>query len=811
MFTVISAIALLSLAVSASGQPPEPPADGHISPHQSPLYWLEPNSGRSHHINPPTFRWPLSGKDDYVVQVARSAGFDEIVAEHETSLTFWRPLEPMSPGEYFWRYRGSSWPAGAWSAVEHFVVSEDAVAWSLPPWEESIARVPDEHPRLWLTDETLADLRRMAAGRYAPILETWRGRFDSEIGRELPLEDEKIPKDYDNQRERIIQLREAKAETNDTIRHMNNMALYYLLTGDEVVGEEVHRRAMICANLDPHGWTSERISNFANSSLIAAMAHAYDLCSDLFSAEEKEAVANAIAARMTVVYDSFRPGLEQRLYHAHGWQLIMTEFLMGAIAVQGSVAEADEWLEWALKLSVATYPWWGGEDGGSAEGASYNVMDARSSMELRDLIHAATGIEMSTNPWYRGNIYYSIYSHPPHHGRSQFCSHGGGPWSGGPARGASIVARYRAALLDDPFAATYAEAYEGDFTDHSDLRELLMWTAEPMPDERSLRELPDAAAFEDIGHAMMHSSIDRPDANIFFEFISSPYGSHGHSYNQQNCFNLAAFNEPIFIRSGYYLTFGDPHHAGWTMQTKAHNGILIDGTGQPNSEITAHGKLLRFDRGPEYAFAAGEAKWAYQDVDLDRFARNCLWLKPDLVFIYDQLKAPEEHTYQWLLHTEEQMDFDAEAGTVEAHTDRADCRVTFVTPDALEMSQTDEFSVPPEEWPGRFSDLRDQWHFTAEPPEASADQRFLVAMEVQPKDAGFAEEVSDISGEGWEGLRLRRGETDIFVGFSVEPLDLDGNGVPVAMTLGSAEVTAYAAAAEFRGDELVRLAVVQGR
>ncbi|MGD9496695.1 MAG: heparinase II/III family protein, partial [Armatimonadota bacterium] len=142
----------------------------------------------------------------------------------------------------------------------------------------------------------------------------------------------------------------------------------------------------------------------------------------------------------------------------------------------------------------------------------------------------------------------------------------------------------------------------------------------------------------------MHSAIDRPDENIFFEFKSSPYGSHGHSYDDQNCFNLAAFNEPIFIRSGYYLCFGDPHHAGWTMQTKAHNGVLVDGTGQPNSDITAHGELLRFDRGTEYAFTAGEAKWAYREVTLDRFVRNCLWLKPNLFFIYDQLRAPEPHT-----------------------------------------------------------------------------------------------------------------------------------------------------------------------
>ncbi|MGD9496694.1 MAG: DUF4962 domain-containing protein, partial [Armatimonadota bacterium] len=464
-------------------------ADLHIPPHQSTMFWLEPHSGASPHINPPTFRWPISGDDRYTVQVARSGDFTDIVAEHETQTTFWRPLQPMEPGRYSWRYHASSWSAGEWSAVEQFVVGDGAVRWPLPEWNEAIGRIADDHPRLWFPSEELAALRRLADGRYAAVLSAWRARFDSEIGRKLPLEDEKTPTDYDNQRERIIQLREAKRETFDTIRHMNDMAVYYLLTGDELVGAEVHRRAVLCAGLDPHGWTSHSISNFANSALIAAMAHAYDYCHDLFTADELQALAAATAARMQVVYDAYCPSLEQHLYEAHAWQHIMPEFLVGAIALYRDVPEAAEWLEWALKLSVATYPWWGRQDGGSAECAAYNESsDAPTSMDLRDLIHAATGIDMATNPWYSGNIYYSIYSHPPHHGLSQFGSHGGGPWSGGPNNQAFIVARYRAALLDDPFAAAFAETYEGDLTEHANLRRVLAWLREPMPDPRPLRE-----------------------------------------------------------------------------------------------------------------------------------------------------------------------------------------------------------------------------------------------------------------------------------------------------------------------------------
>ncbi|MGD9496696.1 MAG: hypothetical protein AB7Y46_10375 [Armatimonadota bacterium] len=127
------------------------------------------------------------------------------------------------------------------------------------------------------------------------------------------------------------------------------------------------------------------------------------------------------------------------------------------------------------------------------------------------------------------------------------------------------------------------------------------------------------------------------------------------------------------------------------------------------------------------------------------------------------------------------------------------------------MSQTDQFSVPPEEWPGQFSDLRDQWHLTAGTPGRSVDQRFLVATEVQRKGTGLADSVTPISGEGWEGARLTRDDTEVLVGFATEPMDLRGNGAAVPMALGRVSVTAYAAAAEFRGGDLVRLVVVDGQ
>jgi len=587
------------------------------------------------------------------------------------------------------------------------------------------------------------------------------------------------------------------------------MALFYALTGDEGCAKELARRALLIADLDPTGYASHAVSDFGNGTLVEGLAFAYDFLQDDLTGEELARIRDALAARLAIMAQAYRPNLEQRVHNAHAWQHVFLQFLAGALALYGEEPRAADWFRWGVQAAVALYPWFGGAEGGSAEMASYFAgTNLRSSMELRDLIHAATGLDLLSKPWYRNNIYYAIYSHPPNHMRSQFGDHPGGPWSPGPG-GQFMVMRYRAALFDDPFAAAYVSAHTGPLVGR--LRDSFKWLTPPMPAPASLGQLPAARAFADIGTAFMHSAIDRPDENIFFEFKSSPYGSYGHSHNDQNCFNLSAFNEPLLVDTGYYHSFGDAHHAGWTMTTRAHNGILVDGTGQPNGDLTAYGKLIAFEQGDEYMYCAGEASWAYHEVKLDRFTRHVLCLKPDLFFVYDQLEAAEPHTYQYLLHAERQMRVDEAAQTVEAVGEKGACRVTLVTPGGLSFSQDHVFDPPARRWrEDRKFEMPDQWHLTAATAQPAASQRFLAIIEVVRQGEGFAGHAEPMSGEGWIGARLQRDGAEVLVGFADALMELDG-GRPVAdMKLGPVQARACAVAAELRGGETKRLVTIGG-
>ncbi|MFO7948652.1 MAG: heparinase II/III family protein, partial [Armatimonadota bacterium] len=383
--------------------------------------------------------------------------------------------------------------------------------------------------------------------------------------------------------------------------------------------------------------------------------------------------------------------------------------------------------------------------------------------------------------------------------------------SGPPGSNRYVTTRYRAALFNDPFAAAYAQEYEGNPLLRVSLREAYDWLAKPVPEPKSLSLLPDARAFKDIGVVYMHTAMERPNDNIFFEFKSGPYGSFGHSHNDQNTFNLMAFNEPLLIDTGYYHSYADDHHAGWTMRTKAHNGILVDNTGQPNSDLSAFGRIMDFKQGDEYMYCAGEAHWAYDQVDLDRFTRHCLCIKPDIFVIYDQLKAPEAHRYQFLLHAEEEMDINHLTQTIDVSGEVGQCRATILQPDNLNISQNDEFNPPAKHWrPDKSWAMPNQWHLTAETTEPATEAGFLTVIEVTRAGEPYAEDVHVVEGDDWIGVSIDRRDSHVVAAFAREIPPLDGPQPPVDIELPGLEATAFAAAAEITDGRASRIITISG-
>ncbi len=784
------------------------------APHQHSPVRPEPNDARAIGLNPPTFRWAHMGPGvTYRVQVASDEAFETVAYDIETMDTFDRPLDCFETGRYWWRFRASEWDEGVWSGPETFVVTEATARWPVPPWEESYARVPADRPRIWLAPGQADEMREWGAGDGADAVAVWVKRCEGQLGLKLPLE-EQIERQTGLDPEASVKQRISShghaVRTGGWVQHLATM---YLITGDERYAAEVRRRALLIAALDPEGYTSHRVSDFANGTLTEAMAYAYDYCHDYLTEGEREQIREALLVRLATVAKAYRPNLEQRVNNAHAWQRCVLQFMAGCLALHGEDDWATDMFQWSVRAFVGLYPWFGGSEGGSSECTNYfEVTNLISSMDTRDLILAATGIDLCKNPWYRNSIYYTIYGHPPNHMRSQFGDHPGGPWSAEPHRRVFAATRYRAVLLGDPFAAAYASSTNADLWTARGVREAWQWIGPALPEARSLSELPAARAFADVGTVFMHSNMAVPDDNVFIEFKCSPYGSYGHNHADQNSFNLSAFNEPLFIDTGYYHSFGDPHHNGWTRQTKAHNAILVDGTGQPIGNLKPFGELIGFEQGDEYAWCAGEAAGAYADVDLDRFTRQLLWLKPDILLVYDQLEAPQPHIWQLLLHAEREMIVDEQSRSVDAVGEKGSARAVILSAGQLDFSQNHEFDPPACKWrDDRKFDMPDQYHFTAATVEATTSARLLTVIQVARAGEEFASSIEALEGEGWLGCRVTRADGEqVLAGFATQVMTPEGDLPSVQMQLGTVSARAFVAAAQIVGGRTQRLVTISG-
>jgi len=143
--------------------------------------------------------------------------------------------------------------------------------------------------------------------------------------------------------------------------------------------------------------------------------------------------------------------------------------------------------------------------------------------------------------------------------------------------------------------------------------------------------------FAGVGWAGFHSALDKPTEDTFLLFKSSPYGSVSHSHADQNSFCILKGGRALAIPSGYYgPSYGMPHHADWTRQTKANNSILVDGEGQVVRSAAAKGRIVDFRHQKALSYVCGDATPAYAG-KLRRFRRHVLFLRPGVILLLDEL------------------------------------------------------------------------------------------------------------------------------------------------------------------------------
>lgn len=672
-------------------------------------------------VNPPSFVWRFQKGLTWEVQCARDAGFSSISYYTKgLDLNVHCPARTFAPGQYFWRYRAldKRGRASAWSQRRSFTIPAGAKSMPMPPKGGLLRRVPQTHPRLFLRRENLTELRQLASTSLSTqyqnlIQECERILRDPPDTKEPPTYPPGTVRGSDSWRKIWW------GNRSYTIKALNSaatLAFTRLLGGPDRYGQEAKRVLLACAQWDPKGSTGYRYNDEAGMPYNYYFARTYTFVHDLLTEAERVQCRRIMRVRGQEMYQHLCPRHLWQPYASHSnraWHFLGE---LG-IAFLDEIEEADDWLWFAMNVFYTAYPVWCDDDGGWHEGVSYWLSYQNRFTWWADIMREALGINAFDKPYYARAGYYAMYLLPP------------GKTSGGfgdlcaekTAASTRPLMSVFAAQAQNPHWQWYVNELGGGVSDQGYIG--FMRGALPQVTPQVPQDLPSSRVFTGIGQAFLNTQILQGREAVQIAFKSSPFGTQSHGYEANNAFLLWAYGKRLLIRSGRRDSYGSDHHRNWMWSTRSVNCITVNGQGQGRRSEKALGRILDFKTTPDIDIVVGEAGPAYE-TPLKRFTRAIVFVKPELMIVYDRLAAPAPSTFDYWLHALNKMEVH-DQHNIAVRNDDVLCDIDFLSPEGLRFTQTNQYDPNPRE---RIK-LR-EWHLTASTPAKQKNLEFVTLYRI---------------------------------------------------------------------------------
>lgn len=739
---------------------------------------FRPADGEHPAVNPPSFVWrPQRAAVAYELQVAADATFEQIVWQTRVErYSAHRPPTPFQPGNYWWRVRSvdDENRTSAWSGIRMVAIPEHAAEFPMPAREELMARIPAGHPRLFLRPTDLPWLRELAGGplkdRYQELV-AQGARF---LASPPPTEDyQKYPEGMKRLSPEWARIwRGARSYVARPLNGIATLALVWHLGGPEEYGQAARGMLMDIAEWDPLGATGYRYNDEAGMRYAWGFSRAYTLTHALLTEAERETCRNVMQVRGREMYGHLHTQ-RQHLWNPYSSHPNRAYHWLGEIglAFHGEIPEAEEWAWFATNIFFHVYPVWSDPDGGWHEGVHYWHGYISRVTQWLDIMRATLDIDGYRKPFFSQAGYLPIYAQPPNAPRTTF----------GDTTGVRRPKNVRPVMTQfvrqtgNPYWADYLERIGGPTDGRTWLdfvRAARAHDRAPI-ERRSVAELPSSRLFEGTGIAYLHTDLTDARQNVQVSFKSSPFGSWSHGNEAQNSFELHAYGDALLVRSGTREIHGSPHHRNWTWQTHSTNAITVNDTGQIAHTPDAAGRITAFAGGESCDYVVGDASQACPPGLVTRAHRHMLFVKPDLVIVYDDLEAPDPATFQYYLHSP--YAFEPEAGQrLEITGENATCRIDLVAPRGLRVTCFEGYD-PPIRPP--FDKKIREYHLKAETIVPSHRGEFIAILNVTRvtgESAGLAQHEKHPSGHA---LRLDMPQGEVVVLFRTDEPDLSAWGL----------------------------------
>ncbi len=690
------------------------------SPTRPGEWGFRPADGSSSETNPPAFAWrPQRGAKTYELVCARDKAFQDVSYRADgVAFNVHCPPRTFPTGQWFWRYRfrdarGTTSP---WSVTRSFTLPGSAVPFPLPVRSELLSRIPTSHPRLFVRPEQLPRLRELARGELRDTYAALVRECDQLLKRPPPpAEPAKYPKGMTRGSDEWRDLWWGnRTYTQRILNAAATLAFTRMLGGKEEYGQLAKKLLLVAAEWDPRGATGYRYNDEAGMPYAYYFSRTYTFLHDLLTEKEREKCRQVMRIRGEEMYRHLCPRHLWRPYSSHSnraWHFLGEV----GVAFHGEIPGADEWVWFAMNVFANVYPVWSDADGGWHEGTSYWRSYVGRFTWWADVMRAAFGIDAYRKPYFSRVGFYPMYLQPP--------GTRGGGFGDLTARNTSRSNRdlmtVLAAQARNPYWQWYVDINGGPARDRGYIG--FVRGALPQVTARPPADLLSSRCFRGTGQAMLNRNLLDAKGNVGIVFKSSPFGTQSHGYEANNSFLLYAFGERLLIRTGRRDSYGSKHHQQWMWHTKSTNCITVDGEGQRKHSDSARGRIVAFHTSDDFDFVSGEAGEAYEG-RLKTFRRHILFVKPDLIVLYDRLEAPKAATFEWRLHAPTEMKLSGQRD-IRVVNGKAACKVSFLAPDGLKLSMTDKFDTPP-----RPRIRLTEWHLTAGTPRPAGSVQFVTVL-----------------------------------------------------------------------------------
>lgn len=688
----------------------------------------------------------------YKIRYAQDMEFKKSAVTAETRWPFYNPEKPLTPGVWYWQYAYVKDGQPQWSKVLQFTVGNNPNKFCPPSLKEVLAKIPGTHPRV-LVDQN--HWNTFVKESQSKIEQQWYlERADKTL--QTPM---KSVKDINTSQVKNLKnkmqinsylTRESRRIIDREEANTESLIRAWLLTQNRRYADEAIKRVFTMMDWDKDKNVK---GDFNASTLLSLCSMLYDSCHELLTDTQKQQLLASIKDKGNDMYHHFHNYMENHIAENHIWQMTLRILTMAAFSTYGDLPDADTWVDYCYNVWLARFPGLN-KDGGWHNGDAYFTVNTRTLIEVPYLYTRLTGFDFFADPWYQGNVMYTIFQQPP------FSKSGGnGSSHQTTVRPNSIRIGYLDAL-----ARLTGNTYAADFVRRTlkaqpdylkkavlskagDLTWFRLQCDKPLPEGPGLTALPAGYVFPATGLASFQTNWDRVGSNAMWSFRSSPYGSTSHALANQNAFNTFFGGKPLFYSSGHHIEFTDVHSMICHRGTRAHNTIMVNGMGQ-RIGTEGYGWIPRYYVSDKIGYVLGDASNAYgkvvsplwlkrgaqsdvhytpengwDDVPLKTFRRHIVNLgKTGYIFIYDELEAAEPITWSYLLHTVAKPmtvdETDKHYIHIQATNGGGASDAYLFSTGPLQTETTDKFFVPAENWlraddKGNFKKYDNHWHFTA--------------------------------------------------------------------------------------------------